>query len=192
MSASLLTLSGRYIDLEPLCKHHHNGLCRVVSDTLLWHNDQTFIPTAELIPTYIKLSEAAAKKGEELPFAIISKNSHEVVGSIKLQCISPTSAEIGSTFIAIEHQKTVVNTEAKFILMQHAFECLNLEHINCIIHKENKASLKAIERLGITQRKSLFHDKDMPQWESYDYYRYVISSNEWSFIKENIEKKLFS
>ena len=191
MPSHPFTLHGHYIDLELLCKNHNQGLCSVVSEKALWQNSQTFIPTPELVPTYIKLSMDATLNGQELPFAIISKSTHNVVGSIKLQQLKSHSAEIGSTFIALDHQKTAVNSEAKLILMEHAFESLRLEHIDFIIHKENQNSQKAIERLGITHKTSLNRRSNMPQWESYDYFSYIVTLKEWSSIKKNLQNKLF-
>jgi len=191
MSSYPLSLLGSYINLAPLCHQHQDDLCCIVADKALWHNNQTMIPTPELVPTYIKLSLEAAKRGEELPFAIISRESQKVVGSIKLQQISLNSAEIGSTFIALSHQKTAVNSEAKLILMQHAFETLKLEHLNFMIHKDNKISQKAIERMGITHKTNCFHQSNMPQWENYDYYDYCVTNKEWSHIKQNLQNSLF-
>lgn len=191
MSSYPSTLFGSYINLEPLSHQHQDGLSCVVADKALWFNKQTFIPTPELVETYIKLSLESAKKGIELSYAIISKEHQQVVGSIKLQHIALCSAEIGSTFIALSHQKTAVNSEAKLILMQHAFETLKLEQLNFIIHKDNLTSQKAIESMGITHKSNCFHQKNMPEWENYNYYNYNLSSKEWSFIKENLQNRLF-
>lgn len=192
MSSRPLTLLGSYIDLEPLCHQHQEGLSCVVADKALWHNNQTLIPTPELVTTYIELSLKSAKKGQELPFAILSKKSQKVVGSIKLQSIDRHSAEIGSTFIALSHQKTAVNSEAKLILMEHAFEILQLEHLNFRIHKDNEISQNSIERMGIIHKTHCFHQRTMPQWENYNYYDYCVTKQEWSDIKENLQNKLFS
>ncbi len=192
MSKNLFTLSGRYIDLELLNSQHVKGLSKVVSAKVLWQNPLTFIPTPELVPTYIKLSKKHQSSGEELPFAILDKTSHNVLGSIKLQNLHDDYAEIGSTFIEPQHQKSAVNTEAKFILLKHAFEVLHLEHIDFIVHKENKASKRALKRLGIKENGSFLDLKHMPEWKDNEYLSFCIHQYEWERIKEKLENLLFS
>lgn len=111
MSENVFTLPGRFIDLELLNQHHNQGLCQVVASKKLWQHPQTFIPTVELIPLYIQLSMKETKNGHQLPFAIVEKNSQKVVGSIKIQNLQKDCAEIGSTFIQAQHQKTSINKE---------------------------------------------------------------------------------
>ena len=191
MAREILTLFGHYVDLELLDKHHTHGLCQVVSQEDLWKHQQTFIPTPELIPTYIKLSLQSNKKGQEIPFAILEKKTHKVLGSTKLQNIHDHSAEIGSTFIDIRHQKSPVNSEAKLMLLQLAFETLNLSHIDFTVHKNNYHSQKSLEALGIKRLSCFSHLRAMPEWKNNEYLSYGITLKEWQKVKENLEVKLF-
>jgi RimJ/RimL family protein N-acetyltransferase len=192
MAKNTFTLFGHYIDLELLDDQHIQGLSQVVSHEKLWQHEQTFIPTPELIPIYITRSLRGNDKGIEIPFAIMDKQTHKVVGSIKLQNIHHDSAEIGSTFIDTQHQKTAVNSEAKLMLLQHAFEALRLHHIDFIVHKDNHASQTSLEHLGIRTYRCFSHLKTMPEWENDEYLSYIITAKEWESVKENLEFKLFS
>jgi N-acetyltransferase len=186
-----LTLSGHFIDLQLLNTQHTHELCDIVSSDKLCYHQQTFIPTPELMPTYIKLSLDAIEKGKELPFAIMDKKSQKIVGSIKLENLHDEHGEIGSTFIGPHYQGSCINSEAKFILMEHAFESLGLKHIDFIVHKENIASNKAMMNLGIKANSSFSHIKSMPQWENNEYINYIIEVKEWKEVKKNLQNRLF-
>ena len=126
----------------------------------------------------------------------------EVVASPKLwkhdQTFIPTP-ELMSIYIKLslqgvrkgEHQKSAVNTEAKLILMKHAFESLSLRYIDFIVHKQNFASQKSLEAIGIRQNSSFSHLKAMPEWKNDEYLNYSVAATEWELIKENLQNKLF-
>lgn len=192
MSKNAFTLFGRFVNLELLNSRHEKGLCRVVSHDELWQHQQTFIPTPELVPTYIKLSEKGQQKGKELPFAILDKKSHKILGSIKLQNIHTKSAEIGSTFIDTHYQNRSVNKEAKLILMQHAFETLRLHTIYFVVHKKNLTSQRSLEHIGIKQDSSFSHLKMMPDWKKEEFLTFRITAKEWKKVKKKLELELFS
>lgn len=191
MSENSLTLSGCYVDLELLNSQHNRDLCEVVSSDSLCYHPQTFIPSPELMAIYITLALRAEKKGEEIPFAIYDKRSQKVVGSIKLENLHNLQAEVGSTFISLKYQKRGLNSEAKLIIMKHAFEVLGLHQLSFIIHKDNLASQKAIESLGIKQNSCFSQLKTMPEWKNNEFINYSIAKHEWQKVKQNLKDKLF-
>ncbi len=192
MSGNFFTLFGRYVDLELLNRRHEEGLSQVVAHDELWQHPQTFIPTPELVPTYIKLSEKGKSKGKELPFAIVDKSSQKIIGSIKLQNIHAEYAEIGSTFIDTHHQRNAVNKEAKFILLQHAFESMQMQAIHFVVHQNNLISQRSLEQIGIQRCSCFSHLKMMPDWEGDAFINYSITTSEWEKVKEKLEFDLFS
>lgn len=98
--------------------------------------------------------------------------------------------EIGSTWYSKEFQKTFVNTESKFLLLEHAFENLDCIAVEFRTHKLNQNSRRAIERLGATLDGILRNHRTMPNGTLRDTAVYSIISNEWPTIRSHLKFKL--
>jgi N-acetyltransferase len=144
------TLTGRYVELVPLSKDHNNGLVAAVSDGSLWQLWYTTIPAPEHMEAEIERRLALQEVGSMVPFTIIDRPSGRIVGMttyMNIEAASPR-VEIGSTWYAQSTQRTALNTEAKLLLLTHAFERLGCLAVEFRTHFFNQQSRRAIERLG--------------------------------------------
>lgn len=145
-----VTLSGHGIQLEPLAPHHAPALERAAADGELWRIRVTSVPEPGTAAAYIETALAGARDGHMLPFAVIDTRTGEVVGTTRYHDIVPAvrRLEIGYTWYAKHVQRTHVNTAAKLLLLEHAFDALGCITVGWRTDIFNFASQKAIERLG--------------------------------------------
>ena len=124
MNVERILLRGARIALEPLDESHLPGLASVIEDGALWELPVTVVPHPRDLPKFLQDANAQHAAGRELAFATIDLASDTVVGSTRFRCIEATHkrVEIGFTFIAQSWQRTYVNTEAKYLMLRHAFE----------------------------------------------------------------------
>ncbi|HKW87844.1 MAG TPA: GNAT family N-acetyltransferase, partial [Candidatus Acidoferrales bacterium] len=116
------TLTGEHVRLEPLALTHLADLTRVGLDDDLWKWIPTQVRTAEEMNAYIELALNELARGVSLPFAIVEKSSERAIGSTRYGNVSRENrrVEIGWTWVAREWQRTRVNTECKYLLLNYA------------------------------------------------------------------------
>ena len=145
-----VTLSGAHVRLEPLQAEHHDALVQAVRDGELWQLWYTAIPTPEGMAAEITRRLQLQAQGSMCPFAVIDPATNQAVGMTTYMNIDATHrrVEIGSTWYRQSMQRTPLNTEAKRMLLTHAFEQLNCIAVEFRTHFFNQQSRRAIERLG--------------------------------------------
>src|SRR5690606_22233365 len=127
-----ITLKGQHVKLVPLSLEHEVGLSEAVQDGKLWELWYTLIPKPDGVRAEIKRRLRLQEIGSMLPFTVIDRNSGRIVGMttyMNIDAVAPR-VEIGSTWYAKSAQRTPLNTEAKLLLLTHAFEnlgCLAVE-----------------------------------------------------------------
>jgi RimJ/RimL family protein N-acetyltransferase len=126
MDVSPVILEGQHVLLEPLSQAHEESLIAAADDGELWNSTVTIVPSRDTMAAYIASALDAQAQGRELPFVIVRKSTGQVVGSTRFYCIERDHrrVEIGYTWLAASAQRTGVNTEAKLLLLTHAFERL--------------------------------------------------------------------
>src|SRR6185295_2055920 len=164
MEISPVTLAGEYTRLEPLTLAHQEPLVAAAADGELWNSILTVVPSRETIAEYIGEALTAQQQGSELPFVIVQQATNRVVGTTRFYYIQPQqkSAAIGYTWIAASAKRTAVNTEAKLLLLTHAFEhwrCNRIEFITDVLNQQSRA---AILRLGAKEEGTLRNHLIMP------------------------------
>jgi RimJ/RimL family protein N-acetyltransferase len=189
---SPITLEGRHVVLSPLTMAHAQPLVAAASDGELWNTTLTVIPDAAGVASYIEAALAGQSLGKELPFVIINKSSNEVVGTTRFYEIRPDdrAAAIGYTWLAKSAQRTPINTEAKLLLLTHAFEtwhCMRVELITDVLNEQSRA---AILRLGAKQEGILRKHLILHSGRSRDSVVFSIIDSEWPEVKANLEAKL--
>src|SRR5690606_40759101 len=134
----------------PLSVDHKDGLIAAVNDGKLWNLWYTSVPTPDRMAAEIERRLALQAAGSMLPFTVIERGSGRIVGMTTYMNIDAAGprVEIGSTWYAKSVQRTALNTEAKLLLLGHAFETLNCLAVEFRTHFFNHASRRAIERLG--------------------------------------------
>ncbi len=147
---SPVTLEGAHVRLEPLAKAHLAGLAQVGLEEELWRWIPVPVRTVEEMATYIETALQEQERGVSLPFALIEKAAGRAIGSTRYGNIDRTHRrmEIGWTWVAREWQRTAVNTEAKYLLLRHAFETLGCIRVELKTDSLNEKSRAAILRLG--------------------------------------------
>ncbi len=131
----------------------------------------------------------AASLGEEIPFAIVADRSGRAVGSTRfLEIRRPDRAlEIGWTWLSLASQRTVINTECKYLLMRHVFEDLGALRVQLKTDGRNAAAQRAIERLGAVKEGVLRHQRMMWDGVYRDTVYYSILEPEWASVKARLE-----
>ncbi len=150
MVVSPVMLEGAYVRLEPLTSVHLAGLAEVGLDEELWRWIPTPVRTQEEMAAYIEAALGEQQRGESLPFAIADKTTGRAIGSTRYGNIDRTHhrVEIGWTWVAPEWQRTAMNTEAKYLLLRHAFETLGCMRVELKTDALNAPSRAAILRIG--------------------------------------------
>ncbi len=150
MVVSPVMLEGAYVRLEPLARVHLPGLAEVGLDEELWRWIPSPVRTQEEMAAYIESALGEQERGESLPFAIAEKTTGRAIGSTRYGNIDRTQhrVEIGWTWVAREWQRTAMNTEAKYLLLRHAFETLGCMRVELKTDSLNARSRAAILRIG--------------------------------------------
>jgi N-acetyltransferase len=188
-----ITLVGKYIILRPPSIEDIDGLSNAARDGEIWNNSFTQFPNAIEISTYIHEMLDLSSKGTILPFVTVDKAYNTIVGTTRYLNIDYENhrLEIGHTWIAKSWRKTYFNTEAKFLMLQYAFEKLGCIAVEIRTDVLNTVSRQAIQRLGAKQDGILRHHKIMRDGRIRDTVCYSIIKPEWKQVKENLMKKLF-
>ena len=143
-------LVGDTVRLEPLQPSHCQALQAAVQDGQLWQVWCTVIPEPEQMAQEIERRLALQAAGSMLPYVVVSVPENRVVGMTSYMNIdaSVPRVEIGSTWYAASAQRTGVNTQAKTLLLTHAFESLGCHVVELTTHFLNQKSRRAIARLA--------------------------------------------
>jgi RimJ/RimL family protein N-acetyltransferase len=192
VDVSPITLEGTFVRLEPLTQAHAESLVCAAADRELWNSTVTVVPSRDNVAEYIEAALQGQTQGRELPFAIIRKPNHEVVGTTRFYDISALDrkAAIGYTWLGKSAQRTPVNTETKLLLLTHAFEhwrCVRVELITDVL---NEQSREAILRLGAKQEGILRKHLILPSGRVRDSVVFSIIDSEWSQVKARLAARL--
>ena len=165
MILSPVILEGRHVRLEPLAQAHHSALCAIGLDPELWEFIPYRVTTPEDMAGYIQTAQDHRAAGSELPFATVHAPSGQIIGSTRYMNIDRANrrVEIGATWITAPWRRTAVNTEAKYLMLRHAFETL-----------------------GCTLR------QHMVMWSGRlrDSVYFSVLDSEWPGVKRDLEQKL--
>lgn len=192
MQLESVSLEGNYVRLVPLSEIHRTELIEAISDGELWKLFVTLVPQIEDIDAFIENAISAHKNGDGLAFATIDKASGRVIGSTRFMKASLANkrVEIGFTFIAKSFQKTRVNTEAKLLMLTHAFDAMRLNRVEFITDYLNHTSRSAILRLGAKEEGILRNHMIMPDGRVRDSVLFSITNYDWPGVKQNLAYKL--
>ncbi len=148
------------VRLVPLSLAHEAGLRAAAADGELWNLSFTSVPEPDDTRGYIERALAQQAAGNRLPFAVLDSSSGRVLGSTSYHDIVADldRLEIGYTWYARSCWRSAVNTTAKLLLMQHAFETLGAALVGWRTDILNLRSQAAIERLGAQREGVIRHD----------------------------------
>lgn len=195
MQITPVTLSGRAVRLEPLSLEHVPGLARVGLDESIWRFMRYgWIQSEGQMRQWVEELLRLQQAGSDLPFAVIHLESGQPAGSTRYLEIShrDRSVEIGGTWYGLTFQRTVVNTECKYLLLSHAFERLGCIRVQLKTDLRNERSQRAIERLGAVKEGVLRNHMLLPDGTIRHSVYYSIIESEWPEVKRRLEAMLDS
>ncbi|CAI8916971.1 GNAT family N-acetyltransferase [Pseudomonas zeae] len=186
------TLQGQRILLRPLRYSDADALLHAAADGELWNLTVTVVPSPSTVDSYLKKALDGRDAGTVMPFVIVLKDTGEVLGSTRFWKIDPLNRklEIGSSWIAASWQKSFVNTEAKYLMLRHAFEVLDCVRVQFTTDENNQKSRNAILRLGAQQEGIVRHERIMPDGRKRNSVRFSIIDDEWPQVRLHLEQKL--
>ena len=191
-----VTLEGSVVRLEPIRRDHAELFWRVAKDDL--DNIFQWIPyqmkTYEDFKLLIEKALAEQERGESIVFATVERNSGQVIGSTRFMNIDRPNrrVEIGSTWIAPAWQRTGVNTEAKYLMLRHAFEVWGCFRVELKTDALNQKSRNAILRIGAKEEGTLRRHVITWTGRVRDSVYFSILDSEWAEVKTKLETRLSS
>jgi N-acetyltransferase len=187
-----IVLEGDFVRLEPMTLEHHPGLSEVGLDPEIWRQTVSFVRSPEEMRTYMESALKLQAEGTSLPFVTIERSSGRIIGSTRLGNYDRANrrVEIGWTWIARPWQRTAINTEAKYLMLSHAFEKLRCVRVELKTDVLNSASRKAMLRIGAKEEGILRKHTLMWTGRYRDSIYYSILDDEWPGVKQELERML--
>ena len=184
-----VTLERGPVRLVPLTMAHEEGLAAAAADGELWKIRVTSVPEPGATRGYIETALRMQAEGHRLAFALLDATTGQVLGSSSYHDIVPAvqRLEIGYTWVAASRQRSAVNTTAKLLLMQHAFDTLGAQLVGWRTDNYNHASQRAIERLGARKDGVIRHHALRRDGTVRDTVMYSLSAGEWPEVRAHLE-----
>jgi RimJ/RimL family protein N-acetyltransferase len=187
-----VTLQGKHVRLEPMGLHHLDALAEVAFDPELWRITTTLIDTPDALRGYVETALRDRDAGLALPFVTVDAATGKAIGSTRFANASQKDrrVEIGWTWLARPWQRTAANTEAKYLMLTHAFDVLGCARVELKTDALNERSRNAILRIGareegILRKHMLVHG---PRWRDSVYFS--ILDDEWPAVRAGLQAKL--
>lgn len=185
-----VTLQGIRIRLEPLAlDRHFEGLAEIGLDSELWRWTLNIVETRDDLLRYLEEALRAQAERKALPFATVDRATGRVLGCTRFGNIEPDHrrAEIGWTWVGRPFQRTHVNSEAKYLMLCHAFDTWHCGRVELKTNALNRRSREAILRIGAkeegTLRKHAISDRGIVRDTVY----FSITDDEWPAVKARLE-----
>ncbi|MGH9353031.1 MAG: GNAT family N-acetyltransferase [Terriglobia bacterium] len=187
-----VTLEGPRVRLEPLMLDHVDALAAFGLNPGLWQYRADVVGSRDEMRSYVQTILDRQAVGTEVGFATIECSAGRVAGSTRFMDIDVKnrSLEIGGTFIDPQWQRTFVNTEAKYMMLRHAFETWGCVRVYLKTDSLNDRSRQAILRLGAKEEGTLRNHMIMPGGRLRHSVYFSIIDSEWPAVKARLEAKL--
>ncbi len=192
MNIAPVSLEGRVVRLEPMTLDHVDALSRVGLDPSLWALTTSRIETRADMQQYVETALAEQAAGTSLPFVTMARATGEVVGSTRFANVvhEHARAEIGWTWIAPQWQRTAVNTEAKYLMLRHAFEHMGCRRVELKTNARNARSRAAMLRIGAIEEGTLRRHMINADGSSRDSVYFSVIAEEWPDVRARLEAML--
>jgi len=192
MRVEPVILDGDRVRLEPMRRDHLDDLAEAGKHEELWRWTSNKATTRDTMSEYMEAALAGAADGNAVPFVTIDKPSATLVGSTRFGNIDPVNrrVEIGWTWISPTFQRTYVNSEAKYLMLRHAFDvwdCVRVELKTDVLNDKSRAAmlrLGAVEE-GVLRRHILTYTGRFR-----DSIYYSILDHEWPAVRARLEARL--
>lgn len=192
MSFEPVTLESDRVKLEPMRSDHLDALADAGKYEELWQWTNAKADTREAMSAYMNTALAEAERGIALPFVTIDKATTTIVGSTRFHGIDPVNrrVEIGWTWITPSFQRTYINSEAKYLMLRHAFDKWDCVRVEIKTDVLNEKSRNAILRLGAVEEGILRRHTLTHTGRFRDTIYYSILDHEWPAVRAHLEARL--
>jgi len=186
------TLAGRHVRLVPLTLHHVPALWEVGSEEEIWRWTLNQILSEAEMRRYVRAALEKQAAGGAIPFATTDAATGRVIGSTRFHNIDPVNrrVEIGYTWIGGAWRRTPANTEAKYLMLRHAFESLGCVRVELRTDALNTRSRSAILRIGAKEEGTLRRHLLTDSGRFRDTVYFSILDDEWPAVKQHLEDQL--
>lgn len=182
-------LEGSAVRLEPLSLAHVEPLAAVGLDPAIWRWSPYPVDTRDDMRAYVETALAACSAGVALPFATVRRDTGDVIGTTRFGNIDVANrrAEIGWTWLGVAHQRTAANTEAKYLMLRHAFETWRCIRVEFKTDSLNDKSRSALRRLGAVEEGTLRNHMTTASGRYRHSVYFSIVDDEWPAVRERLE-----
>jgi RimJ/RimL family protein N-acetyltransferase len=187
-----ITLEGAHVRLLPLSRDHLDGLCAIGLDEELWKWVPMRVLDRQAMQAYVELALDEQRRGVSVPFTTTLKGTGQIIGCTRYANISVSDGrlEIGWTWIGKPWQRSAVNSEAKYLMLRHAFEVLGCTRVELKTDGLNEKSRAAILRIGAKQDGILRKHTLTYSGRLRDTVYFSILDDEWPAVKAGLEARL--
>jgi N-acetyltransferase len=188
MRVEPVTLEGRRVRLIPMSLSHVDALWAAGHDPELWRLTTVRVDSREAMVRYVETALDEQRRGTALPFCTVEKAGGAIVGSTRFGSIVPEHkrVEIGWTFLAPAWQRTYVNTEAKLLMLTHAFEHWGCNRVELKTNALNTRSRNAMLRLGLKEEGTFRRHMISPDGSLRDTVYFSAIAEEWPEMKARL------
>jgi N-acetyltransferase len=192
MWKELFELTGDTVKLVPMSEKHLSELWEAAKPEQIWSYTYSKVRSLEEMKKMVESAMKDREQGVAYPFVVVDKETGSILGSTRYLDILPAhkSVEIGWTWYNPSVWRTRVNTECKYLLLQHAFECWEFNRVQIKTDSRNERSQKAIERIGAVKEGILRKDRIIEDGYNRSTVMYSILKEEWPAVKQLLNRKL--
>lgn len=190
MEVKPVVLTGKHVRLEPMTETHAAELAEIGLDDEIWRNmPYGAIREKADIHKWVEGVLSHAVEGTDVPFVVVHLASGRLAGATRYMDIRPAhrGLEIGGSWYGKSYRRTAVNTEAKYLLLKHAFEELGCIRVQLKTDSRNERSQRAIERIGAKREGMLRNHMILPDGVIRHSVYYSILDSEWPATKSHLE-----
>ncbi|WLW58906.1 GNAT family protein [Achromobacter aegrifaciens] len=183
-----VTLAGEVVRLEPLTASHAEPLAQVGLHPELWRLQPEPVQTLDDMQRYVDRALAGQRDGNCLPFVIVRQDNGQVIGATRYMdiALAHKRLEIGGTWLTPASQRSGANTEAKFLLLQHAFETIGIIRIVFKTELSNMQSRQAILRIGGVEEGVFRKHLIAQSGRARDMVYFAILDEDWPAVKARL------
>lgn len=187
-----VTLDGRHVRLEAVAERHFAALCEAGADPAIWTWYPLQLDRPERMREHVDEALAWQRQGKALAFVQVDRASGRVAGATRLVITSVPHyrAEVGWTWLHPAFQRTAINTEAKYLLLTHAFESLDLLRVEFKTDALNLASRCALARIGATEEGTHRSHMITASGRIRDSVYFSVTQSEWPRVKAGLQARL--
>ncbi len=185
-------LEGAKVSIIPLQMDHVDALWEAAKHPELWEAALSRLDSPEDVEAYVREALDLQNGGSAVPFSIVVKESGRIVGSTRFGNIEPAHkrVEIGWTWIVPAYQRSFVNTEAKFLMLSHAFEVWGCNRVEFKTDFKNMQSRNALQRIGAKEEGVMRRHMVRANGVIRDSVYYSIIAEEWPDAKERLQRMM--